>query len=812
MRKKYKNALPKLGIAIVILFVVACTSTKKQVRIVEDFNKNWNFKLGNFPKSIKADFDDSSWRNLQLPHDWSIEGSFSKEHPTKPEQGALPAGEGWYRKTFRAPEEWASKKISVEFDGVHKNSEVFINGNSLGIRPNGYISFAYDLTPYLNFGDKDNVITVKVDNSAQPNSRWYTGSGIYRNVRLVVSDKLHVAHWGTYVTTPSITNEKAEVHYEVTINNENDSEKEFKLVTEITDSENKVITKEEFTQKIGAKTNLITKQDLTVNSPQLWDIDKPYLYKVITKIYEGDNLVDNYETPLGFRFFNFDSEKGFSLNGKITKILGVCLHHDNGALGAVANKSAIKRKLTIMKEMGVNAIRTAHNPPSLELLQLCDEMGFIVQDEIFDVWKKKKVSNDYNKDWDEWHKRDLEDFIKRDRNHPSIMMWSIGNEIREQFDSTGIAITQELVKIVKNLDETRPVTCALTEQIPEKNFIWQSGALDVLGFNYKHEEYKDLPTRFKGQKFISSESTSALETRGHYDAVSDSTKYWPPAHNASFDGNKDFTVSAYDNVAAYWGSTHEATWKTVKKQDFMAGLFVWTGFDYLGEPIPYPYPARSSYFGIVDLAGLPKDIYYMYQSEWTDKPVLHIFPHWNWSPGQNVTVWAYYNNADEVELFLNGKSLGTKHKEGEDLHISWNVPFEAGDLKAISRKNGKVVLEKEIHTAGDAAKIDLKADKTSLINDSYDLVYITVSIRDVNGNLVPNANDLIEFEVTGGGKLVGVDNGYQAGLDSFKSSSCKVYNGKCIAIIQSNGKGENIQMKASAANNTLETSIDVKVE
>jgi beta-galactosidase len=494
-----------------------------------------------------------------------------------------------------------------------------------------------------------------------------------------------------------------------------------------------------------------------------------------------------------------------------TKILGVCLHHDNGALGAVANKYAIERKLNILKNMGVNAIRTAHNPPSLELLELCDQMGFIVQDEAFDVWKKKKVKFDYSIDWDKWHKKDLEDLIKRDRNHPSVMMWSIGNEIREQFDKTGITITKELVDIVKSLDATRPVTCALTENEPDKNFIYQSGALDLLGFNYKHEAYEDFPVRFKGEKILASESMSALATRGHYSMPSDSIQRWPPAHNMPFDGNDDFTVSAFDQVSAYWGSTHEETWKTIKKLDFIAGLFVWTGFDYLGEPIPYPYPARSSYFGIVDLAGFPKDVYYMYQSEWTNKPVLHLFPHWNWEEGQEVDVWAYYNNADEVELFLNGESLGAKSKQDDDLHLCWQVDFQPGTLKAVSRKNGEVVLEKEIHTAGEASKIELVPDKEQVKSDHYDLVYVTVNILDSEGHFVPKADNVIHFEVEGGGKIVGVDNGYQANLSSFKAKEIKAFNGKCLVIIQSNGKTENMILKA-ASDGLTQASIQISVE
>jgi beta-galactosidase len=808
---KHKNILQKFGIVIALLLSTIGIAQKKQARIIEDFNKNWNFKIGDYPTAIQSNFNVADWRALQLPHDWSIEGAFNKDNPTKQAQGFLPAGIGWYRKTFTVPASWKSKAVSVEFDGVFKNSEVFINGHSLGIRPNGYISFSYELSKYLKFGNQ-NVIAVKVDNNAQPNSRWYTGSGIYRNVRLVASEKLHVGEWGTFVTTPEISKEKASVHLEVEVKNALDAEKEFRLISSILDKNNKEVAKAESTEKIAANSSSKKIQNFTLNNPKLWDTENPYLYKIVTEIYNKSTLVDTYETLLGVRYFNFDAEKGFSLNGVPMKILGVCLHHDNGALGSVENIHALKRKLTILKEMGTNAIRMAHNPHSLEMMQLCDEMGFIVQDEAFDVWKKKKVTNDYHKDWDEWHKKDLEDFIKRDRNHPSVMMWSIGNEIREQFDSTGIAITRELAKIVKSLDTTRPVTSALTENVIEKNFIYQSGALDLLGFNYKHEDYKDFPTRFKGQKIIASESVSALETRGHYDFPSDGIKAWPSKYGAAFDGNADWTVSAFDQVKSYWGATHEENWKTIKKQDFMAGTFIWTGFDYIGEPDPYPYPARSSYFGIVDLAGFPKDVYYMYQSEWTTKPVLHIFPHWNWAKDQEVDVWAYYNNADEVELFLNGKSLGKKLKQNDDLHISWRVKFEPGTIKAISRKDGKVVLEKEIHTAGKAAKIVLTGDKQIMKNDSYDLVYVTVSITDKDGNLVPNAADLINFEVSGGGKLVGVDNGYQANLDSFKANSCKVFNGKCIAIIQSNGKREKIQLKASTGNGISVSVLDIKVE
>ena len=799
-------------ILLITIFFVGCGAEENNVRIVKDFNFDWKFNLGDVPEAKVTSFNDENWRTLNLPHDWSVEGEFSIDNPAKPEGGALPTGIAWYRKTFTLPIEYDNKSISIEFDGIYRKSEVWINGQYLGIRPNGYVSFAYDLTDYLKYGDKENVITVKVDNSEQPNSRWYSGSGIYRNVRLVVAEKLHIAHWGTYVTTPEISKEKALVNFEITLQNDANLDKKYKVVSSIVNNEEFEVaqaTSEESINKNSVKKQI---QNLEILNPNLWDTKNPYLYKIKTKVFEGSKLVDNYTTPLGIRYFNFDAKNGFSLNDVPMNIHGVCLHHDNGALGAVANYEAIKRKLTIMKDMGVNAIRVSHNPSSLELLQLCDEMGLIVQVEAFDSWKKKKVKYDYNLYWDEWHKKDLEDFVKRDRNFPSVMMWSIGNEIREQFDSTGVAITKELVSIVKSLDKTRPVTCALTENIPEKNFIYQSGALDLLGFNYKHKDFYDFPEKFKGEKILASESVSAIETRGHYDMPSDTIKRWPPAHNAPFDGNVNYTASAYDQISAYWGATHEENWKTVKSLDFIAGTFIWTGFDYLGEPIPYPYPARSSYFGIVDLAGLPKDVYYMYQSEWTKKDVLHVFPHWNWEEGLQVDVWAYYNNADEVELFLNGKSLGVKSKQNDDLHIIWRVKYEPGTIKAISRKDGKVVLEKEIHTAGTPSKIELIANKESIKNNHYDLVYVMVNIKDADGNLVPKANNSLDFEVTGGGSIVGVDNGYQANLSSFKASKIKAFNGKCVVIIQSNGKSETIRLKASSNIGNTEKLIKIKTD
>ena len=769
-------------------------------RTITDFNQDWKFYLGDDSSAREGKYDDSHWRTLNLPHDWSIEGAFSKDYPTTVNQGALPAEIGWYRKTFTIPAFSKDKKIYVEFDGVYRNSEVWINDHYLGKRPNGYISFRYELTPYLNFGAHKNVIAVKVDNSAQPSSRWYTGSGIYRNVKLITTDGIAFYDQEAFIYIDSISNGSAFVNFNCAVIAGRQPTHKMDLVYEIRDADGKVVIR---TRK--------PQFPMAIPNPKLWSPRRPYLYTGVVRISENKSVIDELKVRFGIRYFNFDSEKGFFLNGKSLKIHGVCMHHDLGALGAAVNKRAIQRQLEILKAMGCNAIRTAHNPPAPELLDLCDEMGFLVMDEAFDMWKKRKNRFDYNVDFNEWHKQDLEDMIKRDRNHPSIIMWSIGNEIREQFDSTGKTIAKELVDIVKSLDSTRPVTSALTENNPEKNFIYQSHALDLLGFNYKLQDYAELPKRFPGEKLIASETASALATRGHYDFPSDSNRIWPPDSKAFTAGNADHTVSAYDHVYAYWGASHEDSWKAVKKYDFIAGTFVWSGFDFLGEPVPYQWPSRSSYYGIVDLAGFPKDVYYMYQSEWTNKPVLHLFPHWNWEKGKVVDVWAYYNNADEVELFLNGKSLGKRRKHGDSLHVMWRVPFQPGTLKAVSTKNGNPVLTKEIQTAGQPAKIKLIADRKLINANGEDLSFVTVQILDANNNLVPYADNLVKFSITGEGFIAGVDNGDPTSMESFKASERKSFNGLCLAIIQSTMKKGKITVKAEAEGITGDT-LDIKTK
>ncbi|WP_158796457.1 beta-galactosidase GalB [Pedobacter sp. L105] len=782
------------------LFIIALLFTLngfgQNARTVVDFDKDWRFHLGDIPRAQQPGFTDANWRVLNLPHDWSIEGTFSKNNPATAESGALPAGLGWYRKTFTVPVSAKSKLIYIDFDGVYQNSTVWINGHQLGFRPNGFISFQYDLTPYLNFGGK-NTIAVKVDNSFQRSCRWYSGSGIYRNVWLVTTNKIAVDHWGTYITTPEVNGQLAKVNLKIRLKNSG-SASAVTLKTFIYDVAGKAVANSLLiVAKDKLKDSIIDAgQSMTVKTPVLWSVDHPYLYKAVTQVIANNLVVDSYTTPLGIRYFNFDADKGFSLNGKHLKILGVCNHHDLGSLGSAVNYRALERQLQLLKAMGCNAIRTSHNPPAPELLELTDKMGFIVMDEAFDCWEVAKNRYDYHLYFKEWHKRDMHDHVLRDRNHPSVMIWSIGNEIPEECDSSALRIAPELAAIIHNLDETRPITSA-NDKPDTSNKIIKSGAVDLIGYNYHAIDYATFHDRYPGKKFIASETTSGLATRGYYETPSDSIRVWPQ-ENMPWKFNADNTVSAYDNVRPFWGTTQEGTWNIIKKYDFLSGMFIWTGFDYLGEPTPYSWPSRSSYFGIIDLAGFPKDVYYMYQSEWTSKPVLHIFPHWSWRPGQTADIKCYYNNADEVELYVNGKSVGIKKKTGDDLHVMWRLKFEPGTLKAVSRKNGKIVLTREIHTAGKPAKIELLADRGIINADGKDLSFITVKILDKYGNLVPDANNLVNFKISGNAAIASVDNGDPVSHDPFKANYRKAFNGLALAIIQSKEKPGNVIFTATA--------------
>jgi beta-galactosidase len=793
-------------LALVLLLAITGLQLQAQSppRTISLFTKDWRFYLGDADAAKDTSFNDAAWRTLNLPHDWSIEFPFNQNSPATTGGGALDGGLAWYRKTFTLPASDKNKKIFIDFDGVYRNSEVWINGHYLGKRPYGFSSFEYELTPYVKYGTAKNVIAVKVDNSKMPNSRWYSGSGIYRNVWLVKTSDVFVGHWGTYISTPQVSKSAASVVIKTAVNNGSFYSADITVKTLIYDGEGQLVKTAASPVNISGGDKNEVVQNIAMENPHLWSLENPYLYKAVTQVTSNGKVVDEYKTSFGIRWFNFDADNGFTLNGKAVKIWGVCDHHDLGCLGAAINKRALERQLELLKGMGINGIRTSHNPPAPELLDLCDKMGFIVMDEAFDMWKKEKNKYDYHLDWDAWHAIDLQDQVLRDRNHPSVFIWSIGNEIPEQWagkdgkDTSGTVIARELAGIIHTLDTTRPITSALNSPYPD-NAIYKSGALDLVGYNYHHEDYGTFHQKFPGKKFIGTETISALETRGHYDMPSDSIRRWPSRWDKPVtDANADLTVSAYDNVSAPWGSTHEETVKQLLKYPYASGMYVWTGFDYIGEPTPYPWPARSSYFGIIDLAGFPKDVYYMYQSICTTKPVLHIFPHWNWEAGKTVDVWAYYNNADEVELFLNGKSLGVKKKQGDDLHVMWRVQYEPGTLKAVSRKNGKVVLTKEIKTAGKPAKIVLSADRSNIKADGTDLSFITVKILDKDGNLVPDASDDVHFVIKGEGFIAGVDNGSETSMESFKADHRKAFNGLCLVVVQSKEKAGTINVTATA--------------
>ena len=807
---------------LLILFVaLAAVTFRAEAREKINFDKGWRFILADSAQMSLAMYDDSAWRMLNVPHDWAIEGDFSASAPSGNSGGALPGGVGWYRKSFEVAAADKGKLFYIDFDGVYMNAKVWINGQLLGQRPYGYSSFRFDLTPHLKFGAR-NVVAVRVDNSDQPNSRWYSGCGIYRHVWLVKTEKIHVAHWGTHVVA-----EGNKVSVSVSIDNNTTSQQTVVVRNTIISPAGVQVASASKKLSLNPSAKSISSlSQLKVSRPQIWSCETPYIYKVVTTIEQNGKVVDTYETPTGFRTFKFDAEKGFSLNGKSMKINGVCQHHDLGCLGAAVNEDALYRQLRILKEMGTNAVRCSHNPPAPELLAMCDTMGLIVMDESFDMWRRRKTKNDYARFFDQWAERDLTDLVLRDRNHPSILMWSIGNEVLEQWSSADAdtlsaeqanlilnaghdastlshgtemsvnsLLCKNLCEIIRRLDNTRPITAGCNEPDP-KNHLFKSGALDIIGFNYHHQWVKDVPKNFPGKPFIFSESVSALQTRGFYMMPSDSVykapiEWWLPYQDPSFQ------CSAYDNMHASWSSTHEETWDVVKHNDFVGGQFIWTGFDYIGEPTPYGFPARSSYFGIVDLAGFPKDSYYMYQSEWTDKQVLHLFPHWNWLEGQDIDLWCYYNNADEVELFINGRSQGVKAKKDDhEYHLMWRVKFEPGEVKAVARKNGKVVAEKTIRTSGAPAQLRMTSDRIRFGNNPNgdNLAFITVEVIDKDGNLCPRADDQVFFEVEGG-RIVGVDNGNPISMERFKDTKRKAFNGKCLVVVATDGGDVTVRAK-----------------
>ncbi|MBD3352929.1 MAG: DUF4982 domain-containing protein [Candidatus Lokiarchaeota archaeon] len=783
-------------------------------RLVFDLNKSWFFHLGDCEGAERVDFEDEEWRELNLPHDWSIEGRFIQfrdenwymfknlDHRI----GYLPQGIGWYRKHLEIPVNCEGKRFILQFDGVYRDSDVWINGQHLGHRPYGYSTFFYDVTSFIE-PNKDNIIAVRVDNLGV-SSRWYAGSGIYRKVTLIVTEMIHIAPFGTYWKTPEVSKEKALVDLELlvensflTMNKDDNNKFEILILSEVFEKKDGALHKlpdvhHTLSVKLTQETNKI-QQKLEILNPKLWSPDSPHLYEIKTMIYSRDGiLIDEYITPLGLRSFNFNPDKGFFLNGENIKFKGVCLHHDNGCLGSKVFADAIERKLNILKEMGCNAIRTSHNPPSQEMLELCDKMGFMVMDEAFDEWTMQKTPYGYWRHFDKWYERDVRDFIRRDRNHPCVIIWSCGNEVSEQRVEKGTEILEKLLKVFHDEDPTRPVTQGCN-QMEHANRTGFADMLDIVGYNYYGDRitgssydgfrcmYDDEHEEYPKRIMIGSENCSAFNTRGIY--------HYPIVYARWSKVNDDMHCSSYD-------ITSEIPLMILDSREYVCGMFTWEGFDYLGEPTPYPWPARSSHFGIVDLCGFPKNLYYLYQSQWTDRPMVHLFPHWNWSKGDVIPVWVY-SNCECVELFLNGESLGEKSFLDEDyndvLHLMWDVEFEPGELKAVVRNKGKFEASKSVFTAGHPKRLVLSSNKKSLKFEG-ELAFLEVETRDTSEKFVPIASNLVTFKVKGPGKIIGVGNGNPISHEPFIDEQRHLFNGLCLAVLQKKEGDDDIIVKASS--------------
>jgi beta-galactosidase len=732
---------------------------------------------------IQPDFNDAGWRKLNLPHDWGIEGPFKQEYSG--ETGKLPWwGVAWYRKHFDIPASDAGQRIYLDIDGAMSYASVWLNGHYVGGWPYGYASWELDLTQYINFG-ASNVLAIRLDNPRN-SSRWYPGGGIYRNVWLVKTSPVHINHWGTYVTTPVVNEAGATVKIQVTIDNDSDSESTLAAKNEIYELKangdkgrlvGSVITNG---LPVAAQENQVYEAKIDIAKPNLWTVENPRRYVVVTSLEQNGKYVDTYETPFGIRTIEFDTDKGFLLNGKHVRIQGVCDHADLGALGMAVNVSALQRQIEILKEMGCNAIRTSHNPPAPELLDLCDRLGMLVMDESFDCWEQGKRPNDYHRLFDDWHEKDWRAELHRDRNHPCIILWSIGNEVPDQGTSAGPQIAANLTRIAHEEDPTRPTTAACDHI--DSGFDGFQTNMDVFGYNYKPFEYARMHQVNPDPPLFGSETASCISSRG---------EYFYPVHTNKDDGQSNFQMSSYDLSAPYWATTPDTEFKAQDENPFVAGEFVWTGFDYLGEPTPYDDasdPSRSSYFGIIDLAGFKKDRFYLYQARWQpDLAMAHIVPQcWNW-PGRvgQITPVYVYTSGDEAELFLNGQSLGRKKKDPYAYRIIWNdVKYQPGELEVVAYKNGKRWANNVVKTSGPAAKLVLIANHKKIDADGKDLSFITVMVEDKNGLPVPQASSAIHFQISGPGEIVATDNGNPTDLTSFQSHDRNAFNGLALAIVR----------------------------
>jgi beta-galactosidase len=817
------RALPILARALVVLFVLGGTTVAAgdwpapgQRRV--SFDAGWRFQKGDLAGAEKPGFADGGWRVLDLPHDWAIEGPF--DPGISPHQGSLPFfGVAWYRKHFTVPESAQGRYFAIEIDGAMSNATVFLNGRELGGRPYGYIGFSLDLTPHLVFGG-ENVLAVRLAPEPE-SSRWYPGAGLYRHVWIDATGPVHVDHWGTFVTTPAVDDSGATVAIRTQLRNRETKPSAVTLETLILDAGGREVarTASEPTVPAGAAAAVLTR--VTVMAPTRWDIERPYLYTAVSTVRRGDVVLDRYTTPFGIRTIEWGAGKGFLLNGRRIPLKGVCNHHDLGALGAAVNRRATERQLEILRKMGANAIRTSHNPPSPELVDAADRMGFLVMDEAFDMWGMTKVKNGHGKYFDEWGERDLRDMIRRDRNHPSVVMWSIGNEILEQAKEDGWKVAKRLTDVCHEEDPTRPVTAGFNQvDNAIKNRLAEQ--VDIPGFNYGVREYARVLAEHPGWTIVGAETASCVSSRGVYHLPIE-----------KYEKHSSLQRTSYDVISPPWAYCPDVEFAGLEQSPAVLGEFVWTGFDYLGEPTPYfawdqprderDWPARSSYFGIVDLAGFPKDRFYLYQSQWTDggtDRMVHVLPHWNWAgrEGEPIPVMAY-TNAEEVELLLNGRSLGRKRKGepyvipvGEKIssdrkftttyRVVWDVPYEPGTLRAVAYVGGRPVATAEVKTAGAPARVVLAPDRVTIRADGEDLSFVTVRIEDASGNLVPGADNLVKFTMAGAGRIAAVDNGNAASLEPFQADQRKSFSGLALLIVRSK-RGERGEIRVTATSEGL---------
>ena len=754
--------------------------------------------------AIGANYNDKNWRVLDLPHDWGVEGDFDINLPG--ETGKLPwAGVGWYRKSFDVAAKDANKRVLLEIDGAMSNAKVWCNGQYAGGWPYGYASWALDLTPFIKKG-APNQLAIRLDNPPD-SARWYPGGGLYRDVHLTLTNPVHVAHWGTQIVAQSAGDggTNARVGVKTTLQNQSAKAREVRLVSTVLDDNFKVVAQTDSRVKLAAGASQIVNNALAFANARQWNLNDPYRYMLVTQIKTGDQVLDRYNTKFGVRDIAWVADKGFLLNGKVVQLRGVCMHHDLGALGAAWNRRAAQRQLQILQSMGVNALRTSHNPPDPELLDLCDEMGILVLDEFSDTWTIPKKPTGYATLFDKWAEKDIRAYVRRDRNHPSVIAWSSGNEVPEQGTATGAAISRRLTAIFHSEDSTRPVGSGNNYyQAVDNGF---ENTVDIFGFNYKPQNYADFLKNHPAIPLFGSETASAISSRGEY--------FFPATDNAK-DSEVDFQVSSYDLYAVPWGSLPDKEFEAQDRNPAVAGEFVWTGFDYLGEPTPYnsdptnllnysdpaeraaaekqlaelgriKSPSRSSYFGIVDLAGFPKDRFYLYQAHWRpDLPMAHILPHWNWPErvGQVTPVFVY-TSGDEAELFLNGQSLGRRKKGEYQYRLRWDdVVYQPGELRVVAYKNGVEWATDGVKTTGVAARIELSADRDQIKNDGDDLSFVTVKVADAQGLMVPRSHPQLQFSVEGAGEIVATDNGDATDLTAFHSHSRRAFNGLALVIVR----------------------------